>query len=287
MIIDRIQAETMQSSSGPKGLNVKPASRLKQNAIDLFLRNNKDDAHKRHAEAFEQLPVYDEVSWTYEAGLLLGSQLQTHANNQLNVFHAMQASREGFQGSESEYRLDLKSRLPDLLLHLVDQDLLDLSIYKPSGDDIHGYGKYLLFTNPDTAQPYCLQLFAFAVGQKTPIHDHPCECMSVLLKGNLLERFYKVDTENPNKVQKIDKVPRSVGSTGLIDLGHLDIPHSLKNKANAYSGDAPPSETMAISVHLYEGIDGSAHESDSVSSRRTQLAEERKGSVAVSRVFNH
>lgn len=247
-------------------------------------------------EQYLQTQAYDEVGLSYEQGLLSPAEQEVHVLNQLHVFTAMSTLRVQFKGGETDFRQLLRTRLPELLVELVREDKLNLSIYREKSEGVHGYSKFLLFTNPNPDHKYCLQLFAFAPFQKTPIHDHPCECMSVVVQGELSERFYgSVSTVGgPASAEKTHSKPRPIGSSGILDLAHLDVPHSLKNKKAVQLSIRASGEFLrlnlqalppAISVHLYEGIDGAGSEHVEVTQRRPEAVEARKGIAAVARMY--
>lgn len=127
----------------------------------------------------------------------------------------------------------------------------DPSIYQPRNESIGGYGRYLLHSESEPANPFCLQMFAFLPRQKTPIHDHPNECASFIAQGELAERLYSPPTGHmsPSGLQVVEKEhknPREAGSFAGFGPTELGIPHSLKNK----------SDNVAVSVHLYRDMDG-------------------------------
>jgi predicted metal-dependent enzyme (double-stranded beta helix superfamily) len=104
-----------------------------------------------------------------------------------------------------------------------------------------GYGKYLLFTDENAGTPFCVQVFGFAPGQKTPIHDHPCECVSLVVEGEIRERAY--DTFD-GKAVKTGKEDRGAGHQAFLRPGEPNT-HSIKNR----------SDSRAVTAHVYL-IDG-------------------------------
>ncbi|MDA8446407.1 cysteine dioxygenase [Paracidovorax valerianellae] len=145
---------------------------------------------------------------------------------------------------------DVRDCVAGALDGLLKEAQLSTDVYQPKSGELAGYGRYLLHSHAEAGESFCLQLFAFADGQKTPIHDHPNECASFVLKGNLWERLYS-PTETPEgapvplavKDKKNERLQGSMDGFGPTELG---IPHSLKNT----SGD------IALSVHLYRDMDG-------------------------------
>ena len=135
---------------------------------------------------------------------------------------------------------DRPGTLGENLYAVLRQARFNPDIYLPR--DAHhpqGYGKYLLYTDGKADVPYCLQIFAFGGGQKTPIHDHPCECVSVVFKGQLKERLYRALPDGA--VRKYAKRHRHPGSSEALNPQQPNI-HSIKNRS---------SDAGAVSVHLY------------------------------------
>lgn len=150
-------------------------------------------------------------------------------------------------GKQGDFRDLVALALPTILRDAK----FDPSIYEPRNDTINGYGRYLLHSDDNAKESFCLQMFAFSPKQKTPIHDHPNECASYVVHGELSERLYSSPTggasENGRQlVEKNAKNSRELGSIDGFGPNELNIPHSLKNK----SGE------LAVSVHLYRDMDG-------------------------------
>ncbi|MEY3201522.1 MAG: hypothetical protein RIR70_1072 [Pseudomonadota bacterium] len=183
----------------------------------------------------------DEARKNYEVPLPadLG---QGHAENQQRVAQAIGAWFDAQPGVV--FAQDRPARLAEHLYTLLKEARFNPDVYLPR--DAHhpmGYGKYLLYTDDNAGLPYCLQVFAFSGGQKTPIHDHPCECTSVVFQGTLKERLYRALPDGT--AFKYAKRHRAAGSTEAL---HPNVPniHSLKNNSQ---------EAGAVSVHLYR-LDG-------------------------------
>ena len=130
---------------------------------------------------------------------------------------------------------------------------LDISCYQALGEKKAEYGKYLIFSSLSVPilknAPLCFQLFHFAPGQTTPIHNHPnpaedkdqavlVECASYVVDGMINERLY--DRTN-HKAEKISEEYRDAGNLRVIDNPGSNPPHSLKN----------PGNKPATTVHAY------------------------------------
>jgi predicted metal-dependent enzyme (double-stranded beta helix superfamily) len=187
----------------------------------------------------------DEARGLYEVPLT-DDLLASHADNQERVAAAIHAYFESQPGVVPAQ--DRPAQLAKDLYDVLVRAGFNPDIYLPKDPShVHGYGKYLLYTDGNAGVPYCLQIFAFGGGQKTPIHDHPCECTSVVLKGTLRERLYHAVDDGT--ARKYKKQQRPTGSKESLDPGGPNI-HSIKNAAQ----DAP-----AVSVHLYL-LDGVEHQ---------------------------
>ncbi len=113
--------------------------------------------------------------------------------------------------------------------------------YRAKGKGVHEYGKYLMYTDDDQSAPFCFQFFRFNTDQETPIHDHPCDCTSLVIFGEVRERSYEMIAGQLKKVKKEDRV---AGSSRTIDL-ETNHPHSIKNVSDLPAG----------TLHVYR-IDG-------------------------------
>jgi len=136
---------------------------------------------------------------------------------------------------------------------------LDYSAYQALGKESVEYGKFLLFSSQSlndvhqSEAPFCVQLLYFEPAQATPIHDHPCECASLVVLGSINERLYQsleeITEENQARTgilaSKSSKQYRGEGSRSEVKFQPFNEPHSMKN-----SGTSP-----AISLHIYP-IDG-------------------------------
>ncbi len=176
---------------------------------------------------------------------------QTHAANQKRLDAGVQKLLQNASvQAEIAAGKDVRDCVAGALEGLLAEAQLSTDIYQPKSNDLAGYGRYLLHSHAKEGESFCLQLFSFADKQKTPIHDHPNECASFILKGNLWERLY-YPSDSPAGAQvplatKDKKNERLQGSMDGFGPTQLDVPHSLKNT----SGD------IALSVHLYRDMDG-------------------------------
>ena len=147
--------------------------------------------------------------------------------------------------------LDFREIVANELPGLLQKTGFDAGIYAARSNNLTGYGRYLLHSDPDPKERFCLQIFAFDPGQKTPIHNHPNECASYIAQGALMERLYERPEDaaaagHPGKVTKRVKDDRPQSSWAGFDNTQLDVPHSLKNHSNS----------LAVSVHMYRDMDG-------------------------------
>lgn len=143
----------------------------------------------------------------------------------------------------SDPREVLARELPDLLASAN----FDPGAYHPRSTAPQGYGKELLFRFDEDESPFCLQVFAFDPGQETPIHDHPCECASLVLLGEIVERSYDFGEDSTGDITQavlVSEHRRGAGSHEQLLPCERNI-HSLLN-------DSPE---RAITVHLYN-MDG-------------------------------
>lgn len=176
---------------------------------------------------------------------------QTHAANQKRLDAGVQKLLQNASvQAEIAAGKDVRDCVADALKGLLEEAQLSTDIYQPKdATQLAGYGRYLLHSHAKEGESFCLQLFAFDARQKTPIHDHPNECASFILKGNLSERIYRPTGEtkdNTPLAEKTERNARTEASWAGFGPDELGVPHSLKNK----SGD------IALSVHLYRDMDG-------------------------------
>jgi predicted metal-dependent enzyme (double-stranded beta helix superfamily) len=145
------------------------------------------------------------------------------------------------QAQGREFQARLRQELPAVL----ERAEIDTSPYAARCDErgqpdfINGYGKFFLHGEENAGAVFCLQYFHFEPGQKTPLHDHPVACISVVARGSLRERHY--DAVGEGLARKRQHRDRDIGDMATIlnlDVGNI---HSLKNKGSQ----------VAASVHLY------------------------------------
>lgn len=171
---------------------------------------------------------------------------ERHGHHQEAVAQALAELKALPRADGLDFREVVARELPGLL----QKAGFDAGIYAARSSEVGGYGRYLLHSDPDPKERFCLQIFAFEPRQKTPIHNHPNECASYIAQGTLMERLY----EHPDAakaaghagwVTKTQKNVRPQASWAGFDSTQLQVPHSLKN----HSG------SMAVSVHLYRDMD--------------------------------
>jgi hypothetical protein len=172
---------------------------------------------------------------------------ERHAHHQEALAQALAELKARPREDGLDFREIVARELPGLL----QKAGFDAGIYAARNSEVGGYGRYLLHSDPDPKERFCLQIFAFAPRQKTPIHNHPNECASYVAQGTLMERVYELpqhaaDAGHVGQVAKLQKNERPQASWAGFDLTQLQVPHSLKNK----------SESLAVSVHLYRDMDG-------------------------------
>lgn len=172
--------------------------------------------------------------------------LISHHGNQQRIANVVANLREkkistNPTASPTEFRKMIEASLE---IVLIDANF-DSSPYlsktsNPSHENfIHGYGKYLLYGDDNHDAPFCLQYFHFSPGQKTPLHDHPVPCISLVVRGQLVERHYLA--LSTSEARKTEITSRGYyDRKSILDTNQSNI-HSLKNKQNEISG----------SVHFY------------------------------------
>lgn len=172
---------------------------------------------------------------------------ERHGHHQEALAHALAELKARPREDGLDFREIVARELPGLL----QKTGFDAGIYAARNSEVGGYGRYLLHSDPDPKERFCLQIFAFDPRQKTPIHNHPNECASYIAQGVLMERVYELpqdaaDAGHAGQVAKLQKNERPQASWAGFDLTQLQVPHSLKNK----------SDSLAVSVHLYRDMDG-------------------------------
>ncbi|MDB5949088.1 MAG: Cysteine dioxygenase type, partial [Massilia sp.] len=165
---------------------------------------------------------------------------------------------------------DIRSAVSKNIAAIIREAKLDLLPYQAKGSEKDAYGKYLLFSSLSLNNvhlreaPFCFQLFYFDPTQTTPIHNHPCECASLVVRGQINERQYVRCGDS--KVIKIKKDFRRSGSRCEVDFHEKNSPHSIKNKGveraitvHVYSIDGTsPNQTVAVKERFLKAPDGRA-----------------------------
>lgn len=172
---------------------------------------------------------------------------ERHGRHQEALAHAL-ADLKALPRADT---LDFRQIVAQELQGLLQKAGFDAGLYAARTREAGGYGRYLLHSDPDPKERFCLQIFAFDPRQKTPIHNHPNECASYIAQGALMERVYELpeaaaDAGHAGQVAKLRKDNRPQASWAGFDRTDLQVPHSLKNHGNS----------MAVSVHLYRDMDG-------------------------------
>lgn len=172
---------------------------------------------------------------------------ERHGHHQEALAQALAELKARPRADGLDFRDIVARELPGLLRKVG----FDAGIYAARNSEVGGYGRYLLHSDPDPKERFCLQIFAFEPRQKTPIHNHPNECASYIAQGTLMERVYELpqdaaDAGHAGQVAKLQKNERPQASWAGFDLTQLLVPHSLKNKG----------DSLAVSVHLYRDMDG-------------------------------
>lgn len=138
---------------------------------------------------------------------------------------------------------DLRAAIARDLPNILTQAHFDPSAYSPRCQLTQGYGKDLLYHSENHEEPFCLQVFTFEPEQETPIHDHPCECASLVWSGEIVESAYDPVGTEPLAV-KVSETHREAGSQAVLTPEKRNI-HSLRNMT----------DHRTTTVHLYN-MDG-------------------------------
>lgn len=117
---------------------------------------------------------------------------------------------------------------------------LDLSRYITS-PNAQCANRYLLYDNPDKANPLSLWVFAFARRQKTCIHDHKYKGTVMVLQGPISEKFYN-PTGN-NSAQLVSRIDRHRFHTNEDDLTDTFV-HQIKCRKGL-------GVDSSITLHIY------------------------------------
>lgn len=168
--------------------------------------------------------------------------LALHLQNQTRVADAVLSFKANLvQQNPGISPEAVRLHIEENISQVIEAAKLDLIPYRVKGKGTHDYGKYLMYTDDNRGAPFCFQFFRFDAHQKTPIHDHPCACTSLVIFGQVRERTYEMVAE---QLQKVKKEDRDAGSSRTIDL-ETNHPHSIKNGGGAPAG----------TLHVYR-IDG-------------------------------
>jgi hypothetical protein len=206
----------------------------------------------------------------YEKGLLTIAGMVEHAMNSIFVGREIEAYRkENSNLSEKGFQVALEKKLSEILLDGIESKKIDVSHYQPSADHKRGYGKYLLYSNPDKSNPFCVQLFVFAEGQKTRLHNHIAPCSTTVLQGAVEESLYEPQSgqrKGSPLARFVSSSVRKTGSLAGFDDGQLNDVHKIRHLSLDGNHD------YAITVHYYKDMDGvSIEKSEAGSLRKTPV----------------
>ena len=202
--------------------------------------------HSRAASLPEETSKKLDYAYRNYEVQLEGEKLQMHRANQAHISGLITAlHRDFFLAQPDADAADFRAHVNASLEMIIRDANFDTSPYqskinnKQEDGYLNGYGKYLLYGDENNDAPFCLQYFHFSSGQKTPIHDHPVPCISLVTRGNLHERHYT--NISPGLARKTQITARSQNDRkNILDVSKPNI-HSLKNKGTQAAG----------SVHFY------------------------------------
>ena len=227
--------------------------------------------------------AYAHARVDYEKNLLTLPGMVAHARNTMLIHQQIRTLRStNSELNEEAFQILLGEKLPDILISMKENKQLDLAHYKAKSNHKHGYGKYLLYSNPSTSTPCCLQLFVFLPrqakalaeakeinhqrGHRTTLHNHIAPCVSHVIEGTLEETLYRpiegFRKNAPLAVETKRKI-RETGSAEGFDQDELNTVHRLENIGN----------TTAISVHYYRETDGIQTETERAAGLRNTAAD--------------
>ena len=205
---------------------------------------------------------------TYEAKVLPSPQA-SHDQNVDKVHEQVKAFIDEFVADHPDASaVSIRNGISENIERILRKAQLDIRCYQAFGERKAEYGKYLIFSSLSVPQlkdaPLCFQLFHFAPGQTTPIHNHPnpdqdsrqavlVECASYVVDGSINERLYDGNSAT-HQAEKTGKEYRDAGSRRAIDNPGKNPPHSIKNVSgkptttvHAYTMDGI-SEGQAVAV---------------------------------------
>lgn len=121
---------------------------------------------------------------------------------------------------------------------------LDNSVYYPADLNTvmpHGVGRYLIYDHPDTTNPFSIWIFAFALRQKTTIHDHKYKGTVTVLEGPISEKYYQPTGEKTARL--VNRIDRYRFHSNRDDLNDSFV-HQLKRRKDLGEG-------ISITLHIY------------------------------------
>eukprot|EP00536_Pseudo-nitzschia_multiseries_P013516 jgi/Psemu1/211857/e_gw1.580.5.1 len=130
------------------------------------------------------------------------------------------------------------------IAHPRSPDLPPFSAWKPyaRSDASKPYTRNLVATDHST---YALLVLCWNPGQRSPVHDHPCDgCWLSVLDGELTEVLYRNTNTNSNVGNVGNPVGRNLLGTGMSSCisNATGLVHSVGN---------PSKTAQAVSLHLY------------------------------------
>ncbi|KTC97840.1 cysteine dioxygenase [Legionella erythra] len=133
--------------------------------------------------------------------------------------------------------------IPVLLLQ--GELVIDYSIYTPANADVltgQGIGRYMLYDNPDSENPFSIWLFVLAPRQKTSIHDHLYQGTVTVLSDAVSEKYYEPgDEEKAKLTARSDRYRFHTNRDTLKDT----FVHQLKRRKGLGTG-------FSCTLHIYE-----------------------------------
>lgn len=112
----------------------------------------------------------------------------------------------------------------------------------PNTTECFGIGRYLIYDNPDEHNPFSIWAFAFAKGQKTPIHSHKDKGTVTVVEGIVSENYYQPNSDE-HTARLISRLDRERFHTNHDDLND-EFVHQLKRKKCFGEG-------ISVSLHIY------------------------------------
>jgi hypothetical protein len=149
------------------------------------------------------------------------------------------------------------------LLFRQNQIQLDLSCYKPQSNEKSGYKPYLLFTNNSIQDPLTFMVFVFGQNNRTKIHDHKADCITIVLSESIKENSY-------NKLDGGNFVRKYSNDLGSVIRYKGDLQCDNINDGNNFIHRLKHSKKMdknlGITMHVYHCLPTVNIENDTICS---------------------